>query len=114
MIRPLDMQVALHALPEQARSISAEQAGSIYRQVATLGQARQENLERTSRVAESAQAQATRFHRVDPDLERAGQRGKHSERDERERRPTSLTLLSPVIRRALEQEDKGLNMDLVA
>jgi len=114
MIRPLDMQVALHALPEQARSISAEQAGSIYRNVATLGQARLENLERSSRVAESAQAQTTRFHRVDPDLERAGQRGRQSEREERERRPGSVTLLSSVLRRALEQEDKGNNMDLVA
>ena len=56
MLRPLDMQVALHALPEQARTQSAETAGTVYRQMQDMGRARQENLVRPSQVMQNQAA----------------------------------------------------------
>ena len=56
MLRPLDMQVAFHALPEQARTQSAETAGTVYRQMQDMGRARQENLVRPSQVMQNQAA----------------------------------------------------------
>lgn len=50
------MQVALHALPEQARSQSAEMAGTVYRQMQDMGQAREQNLIRPSQVMQNQAA----------------------------------------------------------
>ena len=56
MLRPLDMQVAFHALPEQAKSQSAEMAGTLYRQMQDMGRAREENLMRPSQVMQNQAA----------------------------------------------------------
>ncbi|HBS06369.1 MAG TPA: hypothetical protein DEA96_15480 [Leptospiraceae bacterium] len=50
------MQVAFHALPEQARTQSAETAGTVYRQMQDMGRAREENLVRPSQVMQNQAA----------------------------------------------------------
>lgn len=54
MIRPLDMQVNLNAIPEVARQTTSGEASVAYRQVQMLGQARIENLNRPEVVNEVA------------------------------------------------------------
>ena len=56
MLRPLDMQVAFHALPEQARTQASETAGTVYRQMQDMGRARDENLVRPSQVMQNQAA----------------------------------------------------------
>ncbi|MBI40535.1 MAG: hypothetical protein CMF59_13120 [Leptospiraceae bacterium] len=50
------MQVAFHALPEQARTQAAETAGTVYRQMQDMGRAREENLVRPSQVMQNQAA----------------------------------------------------------
>ena len=57
MIRPVDIQVNMNALPEHARQNSAEQTGAVYRQGSEMNSARMENVLRPDRVVE-AQAQS--------------------------------------------------------
>ncbi|MCB1165499.1 MAG: hypothetical protein KDK37_08235 [Leptospiraceae bacterium] len=53
MLKPLDMQVAFHALPEYARTQSEEIGATAYKQVQDLGRARDETIQAASRVMQN-------------------------------------------------------------
>jgi hypothetical protein len=117
MIRPLDMQVALHALPEQARHISTEQAGAIYRNVQELGQARQENLERQTRVAQTQASLNSVFRPVErytPERREGQERDGSSAEEESLPENRNFLFLNPVMKKAVSLERRGMHMDLVA
>lgn len=70
-MRPIDMHIAVGTLPDHARAAGMEQAGAVYRSLQDMAEARNENLTRPARIAESPQAQQGAFQTIaqgQPDL----------------------------------------------
>lgn len=123
MLRPIDMQVQFQAMPDIARSASAEQAGASYRTVAELGQARMENMLRQGRVETTAQAQPQAFRAINRE-EQEDKRNRDQSRSaaagarEKKLASTESQLYGVagmrLFRRAFREEGAGRNLDLSA
>ena len=125
MIRPIDMQVQFQAMQDVARSTSAEQAGALYRNVADLGQARQNALIAQAQVQTAAQAQAPVFRPINreeqEDKRNRGDSGSSSANAAREKKLASsesqlygVAGMRHIFRRATVEESTGKNLDLSA
>jgi len=122
MIRPLDMQVALHALPEHAKQTSAENAGVLYKQVQEMGRARLENLMRQERPMELEARSETVFRPIEGKHE--GEKDAYSSRNRRRSvrnendRGNEEEIYAPqgvsIFRKAQYEEKTGFHLDLTA
>ena len=64
MIRPVDIQVAFNAIPDHGARVSQEMAATQYRQVQEFRDSRAENLNRPTKVVETASTYAPGFRNV--------------------------------------------------
>ncbi len=128
MIRPVDMQVALNALPDQGARVLQESAATQYRQVQNLGASRDENLNRPTRVTENAESYAATFRGVEQSGESARRdevrervRRRNDERDQTGAAETALSEITyePVSlhgpsRRIYSEDGAGRSLDFIA
>lgn len=121
MINPLEMRVALQALPDQGVWAHQENAASQYRQVQELRQSRDTSLARPDQVPTSAESQASAFHRVEnpgeenPRRQELYRRRSESLREEAE--DDAPITYAPATQRSLldrtrENARMGQNLDL--
>lgn len=132
MIRPVDMQVALNALPDQGARVQHETAATQYRQVQNLGASRDENLNRPHRVTENAETYAATFRGVEQSgdsarreevRERVRRRNDSEDGDRRDRGAAATALgeityepmsLHAPSRRTYSEEGAGHSLDFTA
>lgn len=128
MISPLDIRVAFNAIPDHGARVSQELAATQYRQVQEFRDSRTENLNRPTRVVETASTYAPAFRSVerldDPTArqqeirERARRRfsGEAIREEDRDRPLTygPLGLLDPGSRRKYSDAGAGQLLDWTA
>ncbi len=118
MIRPLDMQVAMHALPEIAKQTSADAAGVLYKQVQELGRARQEQLRGQERIEQTREGTDANFRGVEsganPPIGRKREGLSDRERRESQRDRPYMSGGIRLFQRAVMEEGAGHNLDIVA
>lgn len=122
MIAPLDMQIAINAIPEFARQTSAEQAGVIYRQVADLGLAHKENLIKKDSIDKANRAAGLIFQQIEPgkdEIQLLKNKKLFLERRKgRKEMKSDQNVYFPghnnPFRYAMDQENTGQKFDLVA
>lgn len=120
MIRPMDIQVNLNAIPEYARMNVVEQSGELFRHVRDMGEARLENLNRNENVPATEPTAEANLHRLEQLIDHpAAPSGQRKSRRLKERTAQLDELYEPgkgrpPLRHARFDESAGDQLDFTA